>query len=267
MLLDLAAQLGDAGVDPAAVELDLRLTGAARADALAAGGPATGLARHRLTPAAQARQEVLQLGQLDLGLALPALRVLGEDVEDQGGAVDDLDLDDVLEGAALARGELAVADDGVGALGDDDVAQLDGLALAEVGGRVGVGPALDDAVEHLGAGGLGERGELAHRVLGVVGGALVQTAASTTRSRRSWRYSTSVTSSSSVDSPATRRSAARSSRSSWSPSKRGVAVEHEAGRRRRSSASQGSAGVRASVADGRLGGLGEVVSVAQSCSP
>ena len=46
----------------------------------------------------------------------------------------------------------------------------------------------------------------------------VQTPASTTRSRRSWRYSTSVMSSSSVESPWTRRSAARSSRSSWSPS-------------------------------------------------
>ena len=39
----------------------------------------------------------------DLRLALPALRVLGEDVEDQRGAVDDLDLDDVLELAQLAR--------------------------------------------------------------------------------------------------------------------------------------------------------------------
>ena len=33
---------------------------------------ATGLARHRLAPAAQAREEVLQLRELDLGLALPA---------------------------------------------------------------------------------------------------------------------------------------------------------------------------------------------------
>ena len=133
------------GVDPAAVELDLGLTGTARAHALAAGGLATGLAGHRLAPAAQARQEVLELGQLDLRLALPGLRVLGEDVEDQRGAVDDLDLDDVLQGAPLAGRQLGVADDGVGALGDDDVAQLGGLALAEVGGRVGVGAALDDA--------------------------------------------------------------------------------------------------------------------------
>ncbi|SKU82118.1 Uncharacterised protein [Mycobacteroides abscessus subsp. abscessus] len=45
----------------------------------------------------------------------------------------------------------------------------------------------------------------------------VQTPTSTTRSRRSWRYSTSVTSASSVESPATRLSAARSSSAS-SPS-------------------------------------------------
>ena len=122
-------------VDPAAVELDLRLTGTARTHALTAGGLATGLPGHRLAPATQPRQEVLELGQLDLRLALPALRVLGEDVEDQGGAVDDLDLDDVLERAPLARGQLAVADDGVGAVGDDDVAQLLRLALAEVGAR------------------------------------------------------------------------------------------------------------------------------------
>ncbi len=170
--LDVAAQLGDLRVDPAAVELDLRLTGSARADALTAGDAATGLAGHRLTPATQARQEVLQLGQLDLRPALAALGVLGEDVEDQRGAVDDLDLDDVLERAALARGELAVADDGVGALLDDDVAQLERLALAEPGRGVGLLAALHDALEHRRPGRLGEGRELAHGVLGVVGGAL-----------------------------------------------------------------------------------------------
>ena len=100
--LDVAAQLGDLRVDAATVELDLRLTGAARADALTASHPTTGLPGHRLTPTTQAREEVLELGELDLGLAFPTLRVLGEDVEDQRGPVDDLDLDDVLEGAALA---------------------------------------------------------------------------------------------------------------------------------------------------------------------
>src|SRR5690606_28209402 len=73
---DVAAQLGDPGVDPPTVELDLRLTGTTRAHALAgAADLATGLPRHRLTPATQARQEVLQLGELDLRLALLRLRV------------------------------------------------------------------------------------------------------------------------------------------------------------------------------------------------
>src|SRR5699024_1291812 len=101
--LDLALELGDARVDAATVELDLRLTGPAGPHTHAPGRLTAGLTGHRLTPATEARQEVLELRELDLGLALAALGVLGEDVEDQRGPVDDLDLDDVLEGAPLAR--------------------------------------------------------------------------------------------------------------------------------------------------------------------
>ena len=117
-------------------------------------------------------EEVLELGELDLGLAFPTLRVLGEDVEDQRGPVDDLDLDDVLEGAALAEGELAVADDCVGSLRNDDVTQLERLALAEVGRRVRPLATLDEPGEDRRSGGLGQGGELAERVLGVLGRAL-----------------------------------------------------------------------------------------------
>gem|GEM_PF-6798058 len=46
----------------------------------------------------------------------------------------------------------------------------------------------------------------------------VHTEASTTRSRRSCRYSTSLMSDRSVDIPGTRVSASRASRSNWSPS-------------------------------------------------
>ena len=166
-LLELAAQLGDLGVDAAPVGLDLGLTGTAAADALTAGGTTTGLARQVAAPAAQALLHVLQLRQLDLRLALLALRVLGEDVEDQRGAVDDLDLDLVLEVAQLAGRELAVADDGVGAGGLHDLADRLDLAAADVGRRVGLLAALEDGLEHLGAGGLGEQRELGHRVLGV----------------------------------------------------------------------------------------------------
>src|SRR6202012_4088854 len=107
---DLAAEPGDLGPDPAPVGLDLGLTGTAGPDAAAAGHPAAGLPGQRLAPAAQPRQHVLQLGQLDLGLALAALRVLGEDVQDQRGAVDHLDLDHALQAPQLARAQLTVAD-------------------------------------------------------------------------------------------------------------------------------------------------------------
>src|SRR5690606_6781352 len=168
--LDLAAQLRHAVADAPTVQLDLRLTRTARAHARAgAADLTTGLPGHRLAPPAQAREEVLELGELDLGLALPGLRVLGEDVEDERGPVDDLDLDDVLERTALGRCELAVDHDGVRAAGRDDVGELGGLARAEVGARVRLRAALDDAVEHLGPGRLGERRELAQRDLGLLG--------------------------------------------------------------------------------------------------
>jgi hypothetical protein len=94
--------------------------------------------------------------------------MLAEDVEDHRGAIDHLDLHDVFECSALAGCQLGVGDDRVGAEGRDDVPQLLGLAAAEVGARVGMGPALEEPVEHSGARRLGECREFAERVLGVV---------------------------------------------------------------------------------------------------
>ena len=165
---EVAAQLGDLGVDPAPVGLDLRLTGATATDAGATGDTATRLAGEVATPATEALLHVVELGELDLRLALLALRVLGEDVEDQRGAVDDLDLDLVLEVPELAGRELAVEDDRVGAGGAHDLGEALDLAAADVGRGIGAVPALVERVEHLGAGGLGEQGELGHRVLGVL---------------------------------------------------------------------------------------------------
>src|SRR5690606_27881482 len=134
---DLPLQPGDAGLDAAPVGLQLGLTGAAQPHAAGgAAGPAAGLPGERLAPAAQPGQEVTELRQFDLCLALPAARVLGEDVQDQGGAVDDLDPGLLLQVAQLARGQLAVADHRVRAGGGDHVAQFVELAAADVGGRV-----------------------------------------------------------------------------------------------------------------------------------
>jgi hypothetical protein len=98
--------------------------------------------------------------------------VLGEDVQDQRRPVDDLDLDDGLELAELPRRQLAVAHDRVRALGDDDVAQLTGLARAHERGRVGLVPALHHPRQHLRPGGLGQRGQLGERALGLLDGAV-----------------------------------------------------------------------------------------------
>src|SRR5699024_11425269 len=126
---------------------DLRLARTARADALAAGDATARLPGHRLAPAAQARQEVLELRELHLCLALPGLRVLREDVQDERDAVDDLHLDDVLEAAPLTGRELRVDDHGVGADGRDDVPQLTGLAAAEVRSRIRLVALLQHPVE------------------------------------------------------------------------------------------------------------------------
>ena len=95
--------------------------------------------------------------------------MLGKDVQDEGGAVDDLDADDVLQGSALGGGELAVDDHRVGAGRGHDVGQLARLAAAQVGGGIGVVTLLDEGVEDLAAGGLGQGGQLSQGGVGVLG--------------------------------------------------------------------------------------------------
>ena len=74
--------------------------------------------------AAQARQPVAQLRELDLHRAFLARRVLGEDVEDQRDAVDDVDREQLLEVALLRGRELVVEDH------DVDVERVRRLARA-----------------------------------------------------------------------------------------------------------------------------------------
>ena len=100
------AQREDAVAREAPVGLDLRLARPARAD------PAAEALEVR-PQAAHAREVVLELGELDLELALGGPGVAGEDVEDDLGAVDDRDLERRSSVALLARGELVVARDHV----------------------------------------------------------------------------------------------------------------------------------------------------------
>src|SRR5699024_8650513 len=98
-----AAQLGDLVVDAPSVGLDLGLTGSSQTNtAVAAATGAAALTGQCVAACAESGQQIIALSQFDLGLALAAAGVLGEDVEDQCGAVDDLDLNDVLELDELA---------------------------------------------------------------------------------------------------------------------------------------------------------------------
>jgi hypothetical protein len=84
----------------------------------------------------------------------------GEDVEDERGAVEDLDREGVFQGALLRRTELVVED-------DDGVVEtlalglyLRQLALADVVPGMGVRQLLDGAADDAGTGGIGEEGQL-----------------------------------------------------------------------------------------------------------
>ena len=170
--LDLTAQSRHPLTDPATVRLDLGLAGPAGAHTAATAAGTAALAGHRLTPTAQPRQHVLHLGQFHLGLALSAAGVLGEDIQDQRGAVDDLDLHHFLQCVQLRRAELAIADHRVGTGRGDDVAQLDGLTGADIGCRIGFVAPLNDALQDFRAGGLGQGGKFGKAGVGVGGGSV-----------------------------------------------------------------------------------------------
>ena len=78
--------------------------------------------------------------------------------------------EELLEVALLGRGELVVEHHGVAVGLERDLPELLGLALADVGGRVGRGTALHEARDLVRAGGVDELGELVEPGFGVLGG-------------------------------------------------------------------------------------------------
>ena len=168
---DLTLKLRHASAQAAAVHLNLGFTGTTRTDTLTGCGTATRLTGQGRTPTTQTRQHVLQLSQLNLCLTLAGLSVLSENVENQGGAVNDLDLHDVFEGTTLRGSQFGVDDDGVGAGRLHNVLEFQRLTGAEEGAGVRLEAALNQAVQNLGTCGFSQCRELTQRVLGVLYGA------------------------------------------------------------------------------------------------
>ncbi len=126
---------GDPVAGQPAVGLELRLAGAARADAAAE-------ALEVLPHAAHAGQVVVELRELDLELPLGGHRVLGEDVEDQLRPVDHARVEGVLEEALLRRVELVVDDQALGLELLEALLDLLELPLADVRALRGTGAVL-----------------------------------------------------------------------------------------------------------------------------
>ena len=148
-----AMQVRDAVARQAAVGLDLRLAGAPGAD------PAT----EPLEVGPQAphpREVVLELGQLHLELALGAVGVVGEDVEDHGRPVDHRHAQTLLEVALLARNQLVVAHDEVRVRTGDLDLDLGELPAAEIAIGIRPGANLDDLADVRDSGGAQELLEL-----------------------------------------------------------------------------------------------------------
>jgi hypothetical protein len=155
-LLDLALDVLDPLPDAAAVRLQLRLPGPPGADAAAQ-------AREEDALAGQARQHVVELGQLDLQTALTGARAPGEDVEDQLRAVHGLALDRRLDVALLRGGELVVEDHQVGLTLVGHARHLFHLAAADEGGRILALALLDQGADDAGTRAFHEQPELLDR--------------------------------------------------------------------------------------------------------
>src|SRR5713226_6065563 len=105
---------------------------------------------------------MMQLRRLHLQAAFLGAGALSEDVQDQLGAVDHLDVELFLQVALLARGELFVEDEQVEvSLVLQRVQRLD-LALADEERGIGFLPPLGIGAEHDHAGRLGQLAQLEH---------------------------------------------------------------------------------------------------------
>src|SRR5205814_10454834 len=122
-------------------------------------------ASERIVPAHQPRQQVLELRQLDLQLAVGALRASSKYIKYQLRPIEDLQGRRLGNMTRLQRRQVAVEDEQVRAQrhrADEDVLQL---ALADQRARVGIAAALQDGIEDFDAGGARELGKFRERCL------------------------------------------------------------------------------------------------------
>ena len=158
--VEILLEPADTFEDAPAIDFELRLTRTAVADEPAARATARALLAELLSTTAQTRQAIPELGELHLHHALLAVRMLGEDVEDQRDAIDDVAREQLLEVALLRGRELVVEHHEVDVERFRELAQLFRLARTDVGGGIGSVAPLEHELDRLCACGVDEEREL-----------------------------------------------------------------------------------------------------------
>ena len=137
----------------AAIDLDLRLARAPRPDTSL-------LPREVLPEAPEAGERIVELGDLHLDSRLARARPPGEDVEDELGAIDDVDVEDLLDVPRLRGREIVVEYDEVRAAVVNLPGELLDLAFADEGRAVDARAGLQRLPHDRGARAAGEELEL-----------------------------------------------------------------------------------------------------------
>ena len=106
--------------------------------------------------ARQAGQEVVQLGELDLELALAGSGATREDVQDELGAINNLQIQRLFEVAELGGREVVVEDNQSRARGASRRMYFTDFAPPHQRGGIGLGGALQHGTHDLGSGAGGE---------------------------------------------------------------------------------------------------------------
>jgi hypothetical protein len=146
-----------------AVGLKLRLTRATETDT-------TNTLTGKVGPhPGQPGQTVLKLSQLDLQASFVGLGSAGEDIEDQGRAVDDHDVQITLKVPLLAGREFAVDHDEVIVEVLAEVLDLLQLALPDVGAGMWMRQPLGDGADDFNIDGLGQSREFLYGLGGIPG--------------------------------------------------------------------------------------------------
>ena len=143
-------KLLDAIANQAAVDLELRLSRTAQADAT--------LLAFKVGPAAhQTRGQMFELCEFDLQLTFARACALSEDIEDKTGAVEHPAADGLFEIAFLRRRERVIEEYDIDVFSGGARANFLGLALADEGGWIGFVATAGDGAANSGARGLREQ--------------------------------------------------------------------------------------------------------------